>query len=208
MKICITSSGNNLDSPVDSRFGRCGYFIIWDDANGSFEAIANPNIDAGSGAGIQSAQLVVNQGAAVVISSDVGPKAEAVFKTANVKIITGASGTVKGAIEKYKTTNFTIAPAQELTETNDAILNKSRGSKIGNSVRSFLGLGRGRCMGRGNGRGRGMGGGMGRKAGNGSGQGQGGNCICPKCGETLPHQRGIPCRSVNCPKCGTIMVRE
>ena len=26
-------------------------------------------------------------------------------------------------------------------------------------------------------------------------------CICPKCGYKQPHQRGIPCRSIDCPKC-------
>jgi len=35
-----------------------------------------------------------------------------------------------------------------------------------------------------------------------------GCCICQQCGEKLPHQQGIPCSSVTCPKCGIIMVRN
>ncbi len=102
MKICITSSGNSLESQTDQRFGRCGYFIIWDDTNNTFEAIANPNIDAGSGAGIQSAQLVVAKKVSAVITGQVGPKAEQVLQAAKLQIITGESGSVKDAIEKYK----------------------------------------------------------------------------------------------------------
>lgn len=41
-------------------------------------------------------------------------------------------------------------------------------------------------------------------------QGDGGAdiCKCPKCGETVPHDRGEPCTSIKCPKCGTAMVGE
>jgi len=35
-----------------------------------------------------------------------------------------------------------------------------------------------------------------------------GTCICPSCGEVVPHTRGIPCNTTNCPKCGMRMVRE
>lgn len=38
-------------------------------------------------------------------------------------------------------------------------------------------------------------------------QGDGGanTCICPKCGETISHDRGTPCQQMKCPKCGTTM---
>jgi uncharacterized paraquat-inducible protein A len=40
------------------------------------------------------------------------------------------------------------------------------------------------------------------------GGGPGGNCVCLKCGATVAHQPGTPCREARCPKCGTAMVRE
>ncbi len=61
--------------------------------------------------------------------------------------------------------------------------------------------------GRGNGGGQGMGGGRGRKGGPIAG-GAVGTCRCPNCGHTQPHERGIPCTQVQCPKCKTSMVRE
>ena len=38
--------------------------------------------------------------------------------------------------------------------------------------------------------------------------GAGGTCICPKCGEKIPHQDGIPCQDERCPGCGAKMLRE
>jgi len=38
--------------------------------------------------------------------------------------------------------------------------------------------------------------------------GPGGNCVCPKCGNSVPHQQGQPCNQKNCPNCGTEMTRQ
>lgn len=38
--------------------------------------------------------------------------------------------------------------------------------------------------------------------------GPGGNCICPACGQKIPHVAGQPCNQKLCPKCGTRMTRE
>jgi len=60
----------------------------------------------------------------------------------------------------------------------------------------------------GTGRGIGFGGGRGRMGGDKPGSGPAGNCVCPQCGATVPHTRGIPCYTKKCPKCGTRMTRE
>jgi len=40
--------------------------------------------------------------------------------------------------------------------------------------------------------------------------GPGGTCVCtnPECKNEVPHQAGIPCYQVKCPKCGSPMVRR
>jgi len=53
----------------------------------------------------------------------------------------------------------------------------------------------------------GMGGGGGRGRMGGMGLGPGGNCVCPQCGKTAPHQQGVPCTSIKCPSCGAMMTR-
>ena len=40
------------------------------------------------------------------------------------------------------------------------------------------------------------------------GGGPGGYCVCPKCGYKIPHQRGIPCSQLLCPKCRINLIRE
>lgn len=60
---------------------------------------------------------------------------------------------------------------------------------------------------RGVGGGGGMGKGQGRGRMGGFTMGPGGNCVCPKCGKTVPHQQGVPCSQIKCPNCGAAMTR-
>jgi len=56
------------------------------------------------------------------------------------------------------------------------------------------------------GRGLGLGGGQGRNKG--GAYGTGGYCVCAKCGEKIPHKRGVKCTTLKCPECGHTMIRE
>lgn len=40
--------------------------------------------------------------------------------------------------------------------------------------------------------------------------GPGGGCQCtnPKCGYSAPHQVGVPCMQMKCPRCGSPMTRK
>ncbi len=51
------------------------------------------------------------------------------------------------------------------------------------------------------------GGGQGRQPG-GYGLGPSGFCVCPQCGKKVPHQRGVPCYTMKCEKCGIPLTRE
>ncbi len=102
MKIAITSSGDNLDSQMDPRFGRCQYFVIVDPDTMDFEAMLNESATASGGAGIQAAQTIVNVGINAVITGNVGPNAFDVLSASGIETMTGASGTVRQALELYK----------------------------------------------------------------------------------------------------------
>lgn len=101
MKICLTSVSDNLDAEIDPRFGRCQYFIIITLESMNFKSIPNLANTSGSGAGIQAAQTLANENVHTLITGNVGPKAFHALSMAGIKIITGVSGKVREAIEKY-----------------------------------------------------------------------------------------------------------
>lgn len=113
MKVCITALGPTEDSAVDPRFGRCQYFAVVDLHTRVVESIKNPNIESSGGAGIQSAQLVASQGAAIVVTGHVGPNAFKTLNAAGVAIFTGATGTVKEAVTAYEAGQLTRAIAPD-----------------------------------------------------------------------------------------------
>jgi len=41
MKIAISSTGTDIDAQIDSRFGRCAYFLIVNTDDMSFKAFDN-----------------------------------------------------------------------------------------------------------------------------------------------------------------------
>ena len=103
MKVAVTSQGSDLDSQVDPRFGRAVQFIVVNTDTGEFTAHDNSqNLNATHGAGIQSGQNVVAFGVEAIITGNVGPKAEDALKAGGVKIYTGATGTIKDALEQFK----------------------------------------------------------------------------------------------------------
>ena len=100
MKVAVSSQGPSLGSPVDPRFGRAAYFIIYDTDSLSFESYSNAeNSTAAHGAGIQTAQWVAQQSVATVVSGNMGPKAFEALKAAGIKMVAWDQGTVEEAIE-------------------------------------------------------------------------------------------------------------
>jgi predicted Fe-Mo cluster-binding NifX family protein len=76
-----------------------------------FTSISNIGNGATGGAGIQAAQTIASKGAKTVITGNVGPNAFAALSAASIDIITGASGTVRQAVEKYKKGEYTKTTA-------------------------------------------------------------------------------------------------
>jgi len=102
MKICISSTGEDLNAQVDPRFGRCSYFLIVDTDTMSLESLSNESAMNSGGAGIQAAQTVAKAGVKVVVTGNIGPNAFQTLSAAGINVFTGANGTIKDVIEKFK----------------------------------------------------------------------------------------------------------
>jgi predicted Fe-Mo cluster-binding NifX family protein len=102
MKIAVSSQGETLDAPASPVFGRCPTYLFVKPETMEFEAVPNPAMSQGGGAGIQAAQFVVNQGADAVLSGNLGPNAFDVLQAAGVPGFLVPEGTVRQAVEAYK----------------------------------------------------------------------------------------------------------
>ena len=102
MKVAISATGTELTAQVDPRFGRSQHFIIFDPETSLHEAVENASAAAGGGAGIATAQMIVDKGVRAVLTGDCGPNAYQVLSAAGVQVITNVSGSIRDAIEAYK----------------------------------------------------------------------------------------------------------
>lgn len=110
MKIAVSSTGTELTSLVDPRFGRCPYFIIVDNNSLSFKALPNSGLRSAHGAGIHAAQLVASEGVKVVLTGQIGPNAYRALTASKVKVLTNASGTVREALDLFKRGELVASP--------------------------------------------------------------------------------------------------
>ena len=104
-KIAVTSEGPTLDDALDPRFGRAAGFIIVDPQTLQFQYVDNGAGQArAQGAGIQAAEAIVRNGAEVLLTGYVGPKAFAALQAAGVKVAQNLDNmTVRQALERFRT---------------------------------------------------------------------------------------------------------
>lgn len=133
--------GPSLDDQIETRFGRTPYYLFIDSETMEYTSMENPNMSAGGGAGIKSAQLMSDHGVQYVLTGNCGPNAFNVFGAAGIQVIVGVAGTVRQAVEQFKAGAFSASNQP--------------------NVASHFGMGGGRGTGMGGGRGMGMGGGRG-----------------------------------------------
>ncbi len=102
MKIAVTSTGKDLDSPMDPRFGRAAYILIVDADTLAFKVLDNAeNVNAFKGAGIQAATMISENQADILLTGFCGPNAFKTLEAAQVKVAGDVSGTVREAVASF-----------------------------------------------------------------------------------------------------------
>lgn len=103
MKIAFTTSGDSLDSPLDSRFGRAPRLLVLDLDTDAADLIDNSeNADAAQGAGRRTAETLARTGAAGLVTGHCGPKAFEVLTAAGIAVYTTDAPTVAEALTRFR----------------------------------------------------------------------------------------------------------
>lgn len=115
VRLAITASGAELSSKVDQRFGRARYLLVVETPERTVLAVDNQaGMNAAQGAGIQAAQSVIDNGAKVLITGHIGPKAFRALKAAGIEVYLTPEGTVDEAISQFEAGSLELTPAADV----------------------------------------------------------------------------------------------
>ncbi len=103
MKTCLPSNGKDLSTPLANSFEHCAYFVIVDpNQQKVVKIVLNDAQTAARGAGIQVAQLIIDQQVETVISPDIDSIALDILLKAGVRIYLGIDGTIQENFDLFR----------------------------------------------------------------------------------------------------------
>lgn len=138
---------------------------------------------------------------------------QATIAAYGIEVISFVAGNLQEVIQAWVDGKLPWAAVYAMPGCRNAGRHRSKGtydtngrdSKLNGNKRGKKSTGQGR---------QGQGGGQRQSRGGG---GQGGDCsasanpstcVCPKCGQQAPHERGVPCMQQKCTQCGATMTRQ
>jgi predicted Fe-Mo cluster-binding NifX family protein len=102
MKIAIPSMGDSAKSEVCDKLGRCSYIVTYDTESRKYSATPNPGSHLQDGSGPTVAEVIINSGADILLSMEVGMKAYSVLAKAHINIqLLNSKNTVKAIVENF-----------------------------------------------------------------------------------------------------------
>ncbi|MCC7260816.1 MAG: NifB/NifX family molybdenum-iron cluster-binding protein [Alphaproteobacteria bacterium] len=116
MLIAVSAETNaGLDAPVNGHFGHSPYFTlveVTDEQIGVAQAIANPHYQQHEPGAIPA--FIHAQGADVMVTGGMGSRAAGFFQQYGIQTVTGASGSVREAVQAYLGGQISgVAPCHE-----------------------------------------------------------------------------------------------
>jgi len=117
MIVAIPTPGKDMDSRVDSRFGRAVGFILYDTESGRHKHVVNTLDElALEGAGVQAARSLLREKVGAVITGHCGPKAFHLFSEAGVAIYSGVNDSISKAVENLAAGNLKALEAADVKD--------------------------------------------------------------------------------------------
>jgi predicted Fe-Mo cluster-binding NifX family protein len=103
MRVAISADDSNgLDSVVSPHLGRCPYYVLVDlDGREVSQVSAVENPAYGQHRPGQVPGFIKSQGADVMLAGGMGRRAIGFFQQYGIQAVTGATGTVRHALEQY-----------------------------------------------------------------------------------------------------------
>jgi predicted Fe-Mo cluster-binding NifX family protein len=100
MKLCIPSMGQNgIDDTVGQHFGKVPFYTLYDTE--TKEATVIPNTSEHNGGIGLPPELMAKEGVDIMLCGGLGVKAVMMFEEAGIEVFSGATGTVKNAIDAW-----------------------------------------------------------------------------------------------------------
>lgn len=99
--IVLPVANTNSARKVSDSFGRADAFWIYDTELGEHTEQPNQGLAAPGGAGIKAAQQVVDAGASVLLTPQLGENAAKILRSAGVALFHSQPGNASATIEAY-----------------------------------------------------------------------------------------------------------
>jgi predicted Fe-Mo cluster-binding NifX family protein len=116
--ICIpTLQNQGLSSEISMHFGKSPFFTFLKMENNEIKNVETvESRGRHTGGAITPAEIILNHNADVLVCGNLGSKAVNMLKNSGLKVYSGASGTVKEAVEKYLAGELSTADDNSCTE--------------------------------------------------------------------------------------------
>lgn len=99
MRIAVSAQAPSVSAGLDPHFGRCAALVLYESDRQTYTMVDNSgSAQAAQGAGIQTAQAVIDAGVQVVVTGSCGPKAFAALQAAGIRVLLHPGGTVAEAV--------------------------------------------------------------------------------------------------------------
>jgi len=116
-KIAIASTGNSPEALFSRHFATATYFLIYDTAKGTLEAVENTARELPSGRGVAVAKMLIDKGVKAVVVELIGPRPFEMLKESGVKVYLGPRVKVQEVLDAIKTDRMGMpleAPTEKL----------------------------------------------------------------------------------------------